>query len=95
MRKQAKEGSGTTVLFTMATLRALKDKGFRYVQVKGFTSDKRIDYMDPQHLVLIPITSLPAEAGEMEIYEPIESPLLREWAGNSHDGIAVLIASKI
>ena len=92
MKNEAKEDFGTTAPYTMAALETLKKKGFRYVQVKGFTSDKRLDYIEPRYLVLIPMKSLPVGQGEIEIYEPIDSQLLLDWATYPRDGIQVLIS---
>ena len=59
MTKEINEDIGKTAPFTIAVLETLKNKGFRYVQVKGFTSDKKLDYMEPRYLVLIPMKTLP------------------------------------
>ena len=80
MTKEVNEDFGKTALFTIAVLETLKDKGFPYVQVKGFTSDKKLDYMEPRYLVLIPMKTLPETPGSIEIYEAINSELLKKWA---------------
>lgn len=92
MKNETRENFGTTTPFTIAALETLKNKGFRYVQVKGFTSDKRLDYMEPRYLVLIPMKELPVDGGKIEIYEPINSQLLLDWATNSNDGMRILIS---
>jgi hypothetical protein len=92
MKNETKRDFGTTAPFTMAALEALKKKGVRYVQIKGFTSDKRLDYMEPRYMVLIPMMDLPVGAGEIEIYESINSKLLQEWATHFGDGFKVLIS---
>ena len=92
MKNETRENFGSTAPLTMAALEALKKRGFRYVQVKGFTADKRLDYMEPRYLVLIPIMALPVDSGKVEIYESIDSKLLRDWASHPGDGMKVLIS---
>lgn len=92
MKNETKENFGTTAPFTIAALETLKNKGFRYVQVKGFTSDKRLDYMEPRYLVLIPLKELPVDGSTIEIYEPINSKLLLEWANQPRDRMEILIS---
>jgi hypothetical protein len=92
MKNETREDFGTTAPFTMAALETLKNKGFQYVQVKGFTSDKRLDYIEPRYLLLIPMKALPVEPGVIEIYESINSQLLQDWATQPSDGMKVLIA---
>jgi hypothetical protein len=91
MKAETKEDFGATTPFTSAALQILINKGFQYVQVKGFTADRRLDYMEPRFLVLIPVKSLP-EDGKIEIYEPINSQLLVDWANHPQEGMKVLIS---
>jgi hypothetical protein len=44
-------------------------------------------------IVLVPMKDLPGEQGEKEIYEPIDSKLLRDWANAPDAGVEVLIAA--
>lgn len=92
MKNETRDNFGTTAPFSMAVLEKLKHNGFQYVQVKGFTSDKKLDYMEPRYLVLIPMKELPADQGEIEIYESINSTLLVEWATHPRDGMDVLVS---
>jgi hypothetical protein len=92
MKAQQKEHAGPSNLLTPTKLQKLKNKGFRYVQVRGFTSDKRLDYVDPRYIVLVPMKDLPGEQGEKEIYEPIDSKLLMDWANEPNEGVEVLVA---
>ena len=78
---------------TPASLQNLRKKGFRYVQVQGFSPDKHLDYMEPRYFVLVPIKDLPSEADQKGIYEPIESNILTEWANSGDEGFEVLIAA--
>src|SRR5690349_3042900 len=91
MKAETREDFGTTP-FTTAALQTLKNKGFQYVQVKGLTSERRLDYMEPRYLILIPVKNLPDDPGRIEIYEPINSQLLMDWADHPNDGMEVLIS---
>jgi hypothetical protein len=78
---------------TPASLQSLRKKGFRYVQVQGFSPDKHLDYMEPRYFVLVPLKNLPVENDQKGIYEPIESKILNEWANAADEGFEVLIAA--
>ena len=80
MRKNVAEGSRQTVPMTVDLLLALEKKGFQYVQVKGFSSDKHFDYVDPRVFIMVPMKELPTDPLLKDIYEPINSKLLRRWA---------------
>jgi hypothetical protein len=92
MKNETKENFGSTTPFTSVVLETLKSKGFQFVQIKGFTADKRLDYMEPRYLVLIPMKKLPPDPGTIEIYESINSKLLVDWAANPRDGLNVLVS---
>lgn len=76
----------------MQGLQHLKDKGFRYVLVKGFTTDRRLAYIELNYFMLIPIKELPEDPTKKEIYEPISSKILADWASFPDDGIKILVA---
>ena len=76
---------------TPAILEELKKKGFKYVIVNAFTHDKRADYMEPHYFVLEPVKELSDDVNKKGIYEPIESPLLMEWAKFPHEGPTIFI----
>ena len=88
------ENSKSTVRLTLQLLQKMRSRGFRYVQVKGFATDRRLDYMEPRFLVLVPIKVLPADPAEKEIYEPIESKILEDWAKSPEEGIEIFISLK-
>jgi hypothetical protein len=75
----------------MESLQQLKDSGFRFVLIKGYTTDRRIDYMDFSYFTLEPVTKLPEDPTKKEIYEPIDSEILTEWATFPDHGAKVLI----
>ena len=85
MRKSVAEGSRQTVPMTINLLQALEKKGFQYVQVKGFTSDKHFDYVDPRVFIMVPMKELPTDPFLKDIYEPINSELLKKWANEKDE----------
>jgi hypothetical protein len=85
MRKGITEGSGPQKKLTPGLLKEMENLGYRYVQVKGLTIDKHFDYIDPHYLVLVPMKELPCDEDKKDIYEPIDSDLLRQWAKNEDD----------
>lgn len=93
MKNETRDDLASTARLTPATLQELKDNGFRYVQVKGFTLDKRLDYMEPHYFVLVPMKELPADPGKKGIYEPIDSKMLTDWANSPNEGAKVFIAT--
>ena len=73
-----------SIRLTARILHQLKEKGFQYVLIKGYSPDRRHDYIQLNHLTLVPVMELPREAGEKEIFAPIDSEILLDWA-NSPD----------
>jgi hypothetical protein len=65
---------------TRQTLQELKDKGFRFVLVRSYTLDRRVDYIQMNHFALKPVRELPRDPGEMGIFAPIDSDILVDWA---------------
>ena len=92
MKNDSKEPESKKKL-TPASLQSLKKKGFRYVQVQGFSPDKHLDYMEPRYFVLVPLKNLPTETDQKGIYEPIESEILTEWANTEDEGFDVFLAA--
>ena len=77
---------------TPASLQSLRKRGFKYVQVQGFSPDKHLDYMEPRYFVLVPLKNLPTATDEKGIYEPIDSNILTEWANSADEGFEVFVA---
>jgi hypothetical protein len=92
MRKHLSESPKQTIPLTVAALKALQKKGYQFVQVKAFSSDKHFDYVDPRMFIMVPVRELPVDSISMEIYEPIESELLKRWAEETDDMTQFLIA---
>jgi hypothetical protein len=83
--------SKSTVRLTKTSLQQLKDSGFRFVLIKGYTSDRRVDYMEFKFFTLVPVKNLPEDPNKKEIYEPINSLILLEWATFPDQGTQVVI----
>jgi hypothetical protein len=93
MKNEIKENFGPSVILTLQTLEELRGRGFRYVSVNAFTTDKRPDYMEPRYFVLVPMKDLPDDINKKGIYEPINSQLLRDWATFPNEGINVFVTA--
>lgn len=95
MRKGIAEVNTPTIPLTQSALLKIEKEGFKYVQVKGLTTDKHYDYIDPHFLVLVPMKELPVDQDKKDIYEPISSELLLQWANEKQDYLEVVIAHKL
>jgi hypothetical protein len=92
MRKGAASGQSDTIALTLQALRSLENSGYKYVQVRGLTIDHHYDYMEPHCIILLPMKELPTAQINKDIYEPVDSDLLREWARDTNDTMQVLIS---
>ena len=74
---------------TAEAITSLQLKGYKYLQVQGFTLDHHAEYVEPHYLMLVPKKELP-----MDIYEPINSELVKEWISdnNSSHRLEVFLA---
>lgn len=79
--------------YRVDVLKNLEDKGYKYVQIKGLTMDKHYDYIEPHTMVLVPLKELPTDPAQKDIYEPIESDLLKQWASESSEHFQIMIAN--
>jgi hypothetical protein len=91
MRKGITQSYGA-VPFDAKMLEILEREGYKYVQIKGLTTEKRYDYLAPHFLLLVPLKELPVDPREKDIYEPIPSPILEQWARESDDHFKIIIA---
>ena len=92
MRKEAMNDGSVTIQLTLQALLNLENSGYKYVQVKGLTLDRHYDYVEPHWIILVPIKELPNEQIYKDIYEPLDSTLLREWATDTSDTTQILIS---
>lgn len=93
MRKGITESNSTTPL-TLQMLRKIEDEGFKFVQVKGLTLDKHYDYVEPHFLVLVPMKELPLAQDQKDVYEPLPSSLLKQWATEADDALEIVVSTK-
>ncbi len=87
------ESSKSAIRLTKQSLQQLKDSGFRFVLIKGYTLDRRIAYIEVNYFTLVPVIELPEDPAKKEIYEPIDSDILMQWASFPDDGAKVIIES--
>ena len=83
--------SKSPIRLTYQILQELKEQGFQYVLVKGYDLSRRLDYIQLTHFTLVPVRELPLEPGEKEIYAPIDSEELAEWASSRDEDYAAYI----
>ena len=71
---------------TFEALNNLQQKGYKYLQIQGYTLDHHPEYVEPHYLMLVPIKELSVKREQMDIYEEIDSCLIKDWvkAGNSN-----------
>lgn len=74
---------------TTEAIHILQQKGYKYLQVQGFTLDHHAEYVEPHYLMLVPVKEFPKD-----IYEPINSELVNEWIANANnsDRLEVFLA---
>ena len=94
MKKAAMKKPGAVHL-TINSLKQLISKGYKFVQIKGLTWDMHFEYVEPHFLVLVPIKSLPKDQAKKDIYEPLNSKLLRQWATEKDDATEIIISAGI
>ena len=93
MRKGIAEAKAATIEFNVKALDCLQSKGYKFVQIKGLTMNKHYEYVEPHYLVLIPFKELPTDPFKRDIYEPIKSELLYQWASEVNEYPEIVIAN--
>lgn len=73
------------------SLQQLKDKGFRFVLVRSYATDRRVDYIEIHYFTLIPVMQLSDDPNQKEIYEPIDSEILLDWADAPSERMKVIV----
>src|SRR5215472_5594278 len=92
MRKGIAESMSAKTPLNEKSLSLLEMKGYKYVQVKGLTTDHHYDYVEPSRMVLIPMKELPADPGKKDIYAPIRSSILRQWITEKNERLEIMIS---
>ncbi len=78
---------------TFEALNILQEKGYRYLQVQGYTLDHHPEYVEPHYLMLVPIKKLSAKPEQMDIYEDIDSELIKDWVkAGSNNRLEIFLA---
>lgn len=85
------ESSRSGIRLTKHSFQQLKDSGFRFVLIKGYTTNRRVDYNEVSYFALVPVKDLPEDPTKKEIYESIDSDILMQWASFPDDGAKVFI----
>ncbi len=70
---------------TIEALNHLKTKGYKYLQVQGFTPDHHPEYIEPNYLMLVPMKSLSSKKNNMDVYEDISGETIINWANHGDD----------
>ncbi len=65
---------------TMDALNRLKEKGYQYLQVQGYTMDHHPDYIEPHYMMLVPVKSLGSGKSSLDIYEELSGETIINWA---------------
>ena len=78
------------IRLTAKILQQLKELGFRFVLIKGYTPGRRTDHIELNHFILKPVIQLPEDPAQKEIYAPIDSDILLDWA-SSTEGVTAFI----
>ncbi|MEO6219023.1 MAG: hypothetical protein ABIO81_01250 [Ginsengibacter sp.] len=81
---------------TLKALNNLQKKGYKYLQIQGFTIDHHAEYVEPHYLMLVPMKELPIDQAKKDIYEPIDSGLINSWLETDTDnnGLEIYLAGK-
>ena len=85
MTNEMKKNYDNHCALTLAALDQLKEKGYQYLQVQGFTMDHHPEYIEPHYLMLVPVKSLTANKATMDVYEEISGETIINWAQRSDD----------
>lgn len=84
-------GNQGGIRLTEKTLQQLKDRGFQYVLIKGYSLAKKIDYIELNSFTLTPVRELPEDPAEKEIFAPLDSEILLQWATDHAYGVEAYI----
>jgi hypothetical protein len=80
---------------TFEALNNLQEQGYKYLQVQGYTLDHHPEYVEPHYLMLVPIKSLSAKPEQMDIYEDIDSEMIKDWVkAGSNNRLEIFLADR-
>jgi hypothetical protein len=93
MKNETRRNFESAKKLSVSLLKELESSGFQYVQVKGYTMEKQAEYVEPHYFMLVPIRELPSDQEMKDIYEPISSEFLMQWAAETQENSTeVLVA---
>ncbi len=93
MKRGIDEAMSRTVAFTQKIVDELERTGYKYFQIKGLTIDRHSDYTEPYYILLVPIKALPEEQENKDIYEPINSEILKKWVTDDNEYPKILVVT--
>ncbi len=76
---------------TVESLQRIRSLGFQYFLIKGYAPGRKADYIELGFFTLVPVVELPIKQEEMEIYAPIDSEIVDEWASQKEGGVQAFI----
>ena len=79
------------IRLTIKALQQLKDRGFQYVLIKGYSLSRKPDYIELNSFMLTPVKVLPEDPAEKEIFAPVDSEILLQWASPENDSVDAFI----
>lgn len=79
------------IRLTKKILQELKNKGYQYVLIKGYSLSKKVDWIELNSFQLTPVKELPRDPAEKEIYAPLDSEIILEWAAAGAGSIEAYI----
>lgn len=85
MTNEMKKNFDNHGTLTIKALDDLKEKGYKYLQVQGFTLDHHPEYIEPNYIMLVPMKSLSSKTNKIDIYEDIGGDTIISWAKRSKD----------
>ncbi len=85
MTNEMKRNFDNHGLLTLEALDDLKEKGYKYLQVQGFTQDHHPEYIAPCYLMLVPKKIMESGKNKMDIYEDISGETIIDWAKKGDD----------
>lgn len=91
MGDESRSGVPAMVPLSLPVLQQLKEQGFQFVQVKGFSNGQSPEYGQAQYLLLVPIRALSDDPAKQDIYEPLDSEILIDWANSPNDGVKIFV----
>ncbi|HWB93924.1 MAG TPA: hypothetical protein VG605_18850 [Puia sp.] len=76
---------------TKRSLQQLKASGYQYVLIKGYSLSRKVDYIELNSFMLTPVRELPEDPADKEIFAPVDSEILLQWASADSHGVEAYI----